>query len=272
MEELQFQVLVLDPGIPFPEGAVCFGDSAGNQGFYFRAEVGGLRAFYEDLIMGRAFPLVFATKGIPNLQTVLAICLFLHRDLAIHPTTPNLVVASELADVYENAGLAHIDYDLGRLFRFTKRFLPPDLSKKELESRLVSVVSWIRQYVLEDWLPAMPGDPPSPRILDRGTNGFVVAEAPVKSRLDEVWVELYRQGFLRGVVFGAAQDDRRKVLIARKSAYVSLDLVRAADIFNEAERAMGELPGWKASELWLAGPEDGTLLLPTMLLDVLVRV
>lgn len=262
MEELHFQVLVLDPDAPFPEGAVCFG-----AGSSF-----GLRGFYEDLIMGRPFPLVFATRGIKDLQTVIAVSLFLHRDLAIHPATPNLVIAAELADSYENAGLAHIDYDLGRFLRFIKRFLPPDLSKKELESRLVSAVSWVREYVLEGRLPAMPGEPPSPRILDRGTNGFVVAEAPAKSRLDEVWVELFRQGFLRGVVFGAASGDRRQVLIARKSAFLSLDLARAAGIFNEAEQAMGELPGWEATELWLAGPREGTLLLPSWVIAVLVRV
>lgn len=260
MEELHFQVLVLDPDVPFPEGAVCFGADF------------GLRRFYEDLIMGQPFPLVFATRGINDLQTVVAISLFLHRELAINPATPNLVVAAELTDKYENAGLAHIDYDLGRFFRFVKRFLPPDLSKKELESRLISAVAWVREFVLEGRLPSMPGEPPSPRILDRGTNGYVVAEAPAKSRLDEVWVELFRQGYLRGVVFGAVEDDRRKVLIARKSAFLSFDLARAAEIFNEAERAMGELPGWQASELWLTGPDEGTLLLPSMVLDVLVRV
>ncbi len=262
MEELHFQVLVLDPEVPFPEDAVCFGKGASF----------GLRGFYEDLIMGRPFPLVFATRGIRDIQTVVAISLFLHRELAINPATPNLVVAAELVDKYENAGLAHIDYDLGRFFRFVKRFLPPGLSKKELESRLVSAVAWMREYVLEGRLPAMPGEPPSPRIIDRGTNGFVVAEAPAKSRLDEVWVELFRQGFLRGVVFGATSGDRRQVLIARKSGFLTFDLARAAEIFNEAERAMGELPGWEATELWLVGPEDGTLLLPSMLLDVLVRV
>lgn len=262
MEELHFQVLVLDADVPFPEGAVCFGAGSDLK----------LRRFYEDLIMGRPYPLVLATRGIPDLQTVLAICLFLHRDLAINPATPNLVVAAELADAYENAGLAHIDYDLGRFYRFVKRFLPPDLSKKELESRLVSVVTWVRQYVLEGRLPAMPGEPPSPRIMDRGTNGFVVAEAPAKSRLDEVWVELFRQGFLRGVVFGAASGDRRQVLIARKSAFLTFDLARAAGIFNEAEQAMGELPGWEATELWLSGPPEGTLLLPSWVIAVLVRV
>lgn len=273
MEELRFQVLVLDKDAPtrLQGAAVGFGDLQIEEGATFPKE-GGLRLFYHDLIMGRPFPLTFVTLGIDTLESIVAVSLFLHRELAIHPETPKLVVAAEMVDRFGHAGLAHVDRDLGRFFQFLTDFLPPGLSRKDQESRLPSAIGWVRQYVLEGVLPALPAEAPGPRILDRGTNGFVVAEAPVKSRLDDVWVELFRQGFLRGVAFGSAGRDRRKVLAARKSTFLSFDLAKAADIFNEAERRMGEFPGWTADELWLAGPEEGTLLLPTMLIEVLVRV
>jgi hypothetical protein len=131
-------------------------------------------------------------------------------------------------------------------------------------------VGWIKSYVVEDTLPALPAEPPPPRVLDRGTDGFVLAEVPGK-RLEEGWIELFRQGYLRGVLLGSARKDRRYVLAARKSEYLRFDLRRAAQVFNEAERAMGEPPEWEASELRLRGPKKGTLIPISALLDVFVR-
>ena len=273
MEELRFQVVLLDPKADRRvQGAVAFGDFEVVKGEGVVYPKDGLREFFEDLIQGRPFPLTLVTDGVDTIGVLVALTVFLHRDLAIHPTTPNLVVAADMVDLYKHAGLAHIDRDLARFFGFLSRYLPSGLSRQEQETRLVSAITWLRQYVVDGTLPALPAEFPTPRILNRGTNGFVVAEAPVWKDLEDGWVELFRQGFLRGVLFGAVQDDRRHVLVARKSPYLQFDLFKAAEILNEAERAMGELPGWEANELWLRGPLDGTLIWASAIVEVLIRV
>jgi hypothetical protein len=123
--------------------------------------------------------------------------------------------------------------------------------------------------VLKGELPALSVEPKLPRVLDVGSGGFVLAEA---TALEDGWVELFRQGYLWGVLLAPNQGDRRRVLVARKSHLAPLDPRRAADLFNEAERAMGEPEGWRAEDLWLWGPDGGTLLLPTHIVDVVIRV
>jgi hypothetical protein len=61
------------------------------------------------------------------------------------------------------------------------------------------------------------------------------------------------------------------VLVARKSSFLAFDLQKAAEILNEAERAMGE-PEWVTDGLWLEGPPKGTRLLVSAITKVLVRV
>jgi hypothetical protein len=66
--------------------------------------------------------------------------------------------------------------------------------------------------------------------------------------------------------------DRWHVLAARKSSYLSLDLNKAASLLNEMETVLGEPAEWVTDGLWLRGPERGTLILPTTLLNVFVRI
>ncbi len=123
--------------------------------------------------------------------------------------------------------------------------------------------------MLKGEFPALPPVPKPPRVLNTGTGGFVLAEA---GALEDGWVELFRQGYLWGVLLAPAKEDRRRVLAARKSHLAPFDPRRAAELFNEAERAMGAPEGWKAEDLWLWGPEQGTLLLPTHIVDVVIRI
>lgn len=271
--ELRFNVVVLDPQDQRQvTNAVAFGafEAADSEALVYPKE--GARAFFDDLILGRPMPLTLITSGLDKMGLLVAIAVFLSRDLAIHPATPNLFMAADFVDRYQLAGLAHIDRDMGRFFIFLAAYLEDGQGRKELESRLATAVTLVRDYILEGNLPALPPEPPVPRILDRGTDGFVVAETPSWTDMELGWLELYRQGFLRGVLFGTRRQDRQAVLVARKSLFLSLNLQKAAEIFNEAERAMGEEPAWEASELWLRGPEEGTFLRVTSILDVLLRV
>src|SRR5215831_14816074 len=52
---------------------------------------GALPSFFEDLLLGRPMPPTFATRSIQDVDTLVAIALFLHRDLATHPNTPGFV-------------------------------------------------------------------------------------------------------------------------------------------------------------------------------------
>jgi len=124
--------------------------------------------------------------------------------------------------------------------------------------------------VFDGQLPALPVEPEPPRVFDSGSNGFVLATA--EGSLEDGWVELYREGYLRGALFSPPKEDRRQVLVARKSHFLAFDLHKAAEVLNEVERALGEPPGWLAGELWLRGPEGGTLLPITAITQVLVRV
>lgn len=270
MQELEFQVVVNPDLEPKQQGVVAFGDFEVEDGAVFPEN--GVQEFYEDLIMGRALPLVFVTRRAETVGVLVAVTLFLHRDLATYPSTPNLVLAARLADRFKHAGLAHIDRDLADFFHLLASYFPPKLSKAEQGKRLQEAVAWIRRYVIEGTMPSGPGlTGPLPRIIDVGTNGFVVAEVPKGRSLEAAWVELYRTGYLRGVVFAVGQE-RIGVMAARKSEFLQLDLRRAGEVLNEAEIAMGEPAGWEARPLWLRGPVDGTLLPPAAILEVLTRM
>lgn len=273
MEELRLDVVIdpkLERGV---QDAVAFGDFVlveGNHIGVVYPEL-GLPQLFTDLILGRPLPLTFVTRGIHSVGALVAVALFLHRDLAIHPRMPSMVMAATLVEQFGHAGLAHIDRDLARFFQLLREYLPPKLTRQEQQQKLQTAVGWIRQYVLEEALPGLGSEAPPPRVLDWGTDGFVVAEMPDR-RLEDGWIELFRQGHLRGVLIGPERQDRRLVLAARKSAYVGFDLARAAVVLNEAEQAMGEEPTWEATELWLGGPSKGTLIPVSGLLDVFLRV
>lgn len=274
MEEIRFQV-VLDESLSREqtEPVIALGDFEPSETTFVYCSdpdkfgESALQQFYRDLIFGRPLPIKLVAREIADIDGVLLLTLFLDRKLAIHPSMANLVFHCDLGR-FGPAGLAHMDRDLARFISFARSYLGDKTGRGE---RVKTIVEWLRQYVLEGVFPALPPEEKPPRVVDVGTNGFVLAE--VAGDLVSGWVELYREGHLRGVLFGlASSEGRRNALIARKSPFVALDLPRAAAILNEAEQAMGELPGWVAEDLWLWGPEEGTLLLPTHIVGVLVRV
>ncbi len=268
MQELAFKVLV-DEHLPeeLPD-AVAFGR--------FRKASGGvvytrLRPFFSDLVLGRPLPLVFATRDLNKTSTLVALVFFLHRDLVLLPAALSLTAFVDTVESWGLPGLAHIDRDLARFLALLNSFVS-DANRAERQERLAVAIRWIRDYLVEGKLPALPPEADPPRVIDRGTNGFVVAEAASGVALEESWLELFRQGYLRGIVFSPSVDDRRRVLVGRKSKFLRLDLALAERILNEAEAAMGEPTGWQASKLWLQGPPQGTLILVSKLIDVLVRM
>ena len=271
MQELEFKVVVDKDLGRKVEGVVAFGDfvtedSTGRTAIY---QVNEVSEFFRDLILGRPLPLVFVTRDLENLSVILGVTLFLHRDLAIQPIVPSLLTSFGLADAYGVPGQAHVDRDLSRFLKFLRVYVGSAKGKKGQQEALTSAVSWIRAYILEGSLPALPTEPDPPRIIEQGTDGFVFATT--KGNLSAGWEELYRQGFLRGVLL-TQNADRWKVLAARKSAFLALDLTKAADALNEAEAAMGEPSDWVTDGIWLLSPENGTLIPPSTILQVFLRV
>lgn len=232
---------------------------------------GALPAFFEDLILGRPLPFVFATRSLQDVDTVLAIALFLQRDLAVHPATAPFVSLVDFVHRLGLPALAHVGSDEARFLCMIRSYLPETgLSKRETASRLSKVIEWMRAYILQGEVPHLGVPPVSVRIVDRGTNGFVLAETA--GSLFDGWVELYRQGFLRGLLVNVGSGDRRHVLAARKSTFIQLDLEMGVRLLNEMERAMGELPEWKTDGFWLESPPEGSLLLVSHIMDVLIRL
>lgn len=229
--------------------------------------------FFRDLIFGRPFPLTLVTRSLDNLGVLLAVTLFLHRDLAIRPEIPGLFAASNLMDSCGTAGLAHVDRDLSKFLRLIRKLYISAPTKSDQQRALETAVGWLRTYILEGSFPALPPDSEPPRIVDRGTDGFVFATS-FNMDLLLGWEELYRQGALRGVLMhqAAVNTDRWHVLAARKSPFLSFDLTKGAALLNEAEAAMDEPREWVTDGLWLRGPLGGTLILPSLLLQVFLRI
>lgn len=271
MEELRLQV-VIDKDIGQEvAGVVAFGgdfDSDDPNTVIYTHSREVLR-FVDDLILGSPFPLVFVTRDFNDLGTFLAATVFLHRDLAINPRLVGLAAEAAFVDEYGVAALAHVDRDLSRFFRFVLAYVKA--STKVERGVLENVVRWFREYITEGKLPGLPGEKEIPRVLDHGENGFVVASSG-HAELALAWEELFRMGFLRGVVFYQAGEDRWHVLGARKSHYLVIDLQKAAEILNEVEAAMGEPKDWASDGTWLRGPEEGTLIIPSAVVGVLQRV
>lgn len=270
MDELQLQVVVDDSLPDDLEGPiVAIGSFNPSETVFVYSS---LRVFFEELVLGRPLPLKLVARSIEDIDSATMVALFLDRRLALNPAMSALVGAIDLGMRYGPSGLASVDRDLGRFIALVRAFLRVSGSKDERGEQVKTAVGWIQRYVQEGELPSLPPEPKPPRVLDIGSNGFVVAESEVGVNLVDSWVELYRLGYLRGVVFGPSIDGRRAILCARKSPFVDFRLDKLALILNEAERAMGELPGWEADDLWLWGPEDGSFLLPSDVIGVLVRV
>lgn len=279
---LQFEVII-DPTLPPTGERVSFETGASPEqvedprtwaydhhglGFKNRGR-GALTAFFEDLILGAPFPFVFGTHRVRGVDTVVAIALFSHRELAVAPATPSFVAATDLYHRQGDTILGHLPADVGRFLRLLGNYFPPGLGKEDVAERLSTAVQWVREYLLEDRLPHVGGQVPDVRVIDIGSNGFLVAECDRPSR--EAWVEVYRMGFLRGVLFGPDHEGKRVVSISRKSSFLEFDLTKAARLLDELEVISGEEPGWRVEGFYLTSPEGGTVLLPSMVLDVLVR-
>jgi hypothetical protein len=235
-----------------------------------QADPGALTSFFEDLILGRSMPLVFATRAIRDVDTLFAMALFLHRELAIHPAMSGIVAQVDLVHRRGLPMLGHLDRDFARFLRLLRAYFPEGLSQTNMGHRLTMAMGWIREYVLEGKLPALGKPFADAHVLDRGTDGFVVATTT--GDLLEGWVTLFSHGHLRGILVGADVEGRRKVLCARKSHFRTFDLDMAARLFNEMEAAIGEDASWKASGDWLWGPPRGTVLQLPHMLEILIRV
>lgn len=235
-----------------------------------QTDPGALTSFFEDLILGRSLPLAFVTPTLRDLDTLFAIALFLHRDLAIAPQMPGLVAQVDLIHRRGLPMLGHVDPDLARFFRLLRAYFPVGLAQTDLGQRLTTAVGWIRSYVREGKLPSLGKPFAEATVLQRGSDGFVVAET--RGDLLEAWVSLYSQGHLRGMLVSGERGGRREVLCSRKSRYRTFDLVLAARLLNEMEVTMGEPGGWRAEGDWLWGPPGGTLILVPHLVEVLIRV
>ena len=279
--ELRFEV-VIDPKLPATSpDFVMFETGAGrtdrdkwaydHHGSDFSpGHPGALTIFFEDLAMGAPWPLKLGLHAVKGVDTVVAVALFTGRDLAILPSTAGLITSVDLYHRYGVAGLAHVSSDVAKFLVLLNGYFPPGLSKEQAVERLTHAVAWVREYLLEDKLPHLGAALPTFRVVDIGSNGFIVAECDQPSIA--TWGQVYRDGFLRGVLFGPDRDTRRVVVAARKSLFVELDLMRASRLLSELERALGgEDSDWGADDFFLRSPEEGTSLLPSTILEILLR-
>lgn len=230
---------------------------------------GALTRFFEDLIRGAPMPLTFATHRIAGIDTVVAAALFLQRDLAIHPGMPGLVIATDLVHRHGPSMLGHVDADLVGLFTVLRDYFPDGISKQEMGDRLSSGVQWVRDFLVGGTTPQV-NRVVVPRIIDIGSDGFVLADSDNPSL--EAWVELFRRGHLRGVLLGPDRGGFRSVVAARKSPRVNFDLARAQLFLNELEIASGGNAEWRVEGEFLFGPAQGSLVLPSHMVQVFLRV
>lgn len=230
-----------------------------------------LSRLYVDLICGRPLPLTFLTRSARDLETVAATSLFLDRWLCLHPWASTLVSAVELATHLHEGGLAHVGRDLARLLVFVDSYVKAPLGKREEQGvRLQQVMTWFRGYAERGELPSLSRAPEPPTLLDRGTNGFVLATA-AGSLVDAV-IELYRGGHLRGVVFSAVGAGVDRVLAFKKSPYIRFDLQAAAAHLNSIEPTAGTSGPWKVDRLLLAGPPRGSRIPREIMIQTFLRV
>jgi hypothetical protein len=255
MNEIELHVLI-DPTLT----------EAPPEAFLFE---GDIRGFFHDLVAGKPFPLTLALREVKDVDALLAVALFLHRDLAINPGVPGLLAAFALACEEPLWGLAHVDRDIGRFVGHLRAYLAqPGADRRQQGDSVTTAVGWLRELLLEGTLPQMAPARLAPTVITVGSNGFVLAEG-LAPHFDG-WVELFRQGHLRGLLVGPQGfDGRRAATIARKSHFVDLDLDRLAVAFNSMETAMGELPEWRVEFNLLFSP--GTLILVQHLMLALSR-
>jgi len=281
VSELQFQVLV-DPGLPsIVSGALCFETGATREqlgpGVYehhgagFRPEdPGALTRFYEDLLLGTPLPLVFATKEVRGPDTLLAIALFLHRELALVPAATGLVAGVDLYHRWGPPLLAHIEPALAGFLRTFDKFFPSNLTKRERGERIGMGAQWVREFLLEGNLPNLGTPLPEVRVVDIGSNSFVLAETMSPSV--EAWEVLYRSGHLRGVLLGPDLEGLRVVLASRKHERAWPGMGNAVVFLNDLEGLSGGQPEWTCDGSYLRSPPVGSRILPSHLLEVFLRM
>lgn len=241
--EFQLQVVV-DPKINHPANSVILGDCVepGEGSIVYTS----LATFYDDLIQGRPLPLTLVVPRLRDVSEAILVVFFLRRDAVLREDAASLVMESSLAR-RGPSGLAHVGRDLGVFFRFLREYLIHpflELSSRERGVRLHAVVDWVDTYLQSGTLPNIQRlEFPYPTVLDVGTDGFVVAEQEAQA-LWWGWVELYRRGYLRGVLFFEDM-----FLASKKSPYLSLDFGKAREIFSEA----GIDSEMSSDGLWLEG-------------------
>jgi hypothetical protein len=282
VEEIRLQ-LVIDPNFPtLVEGAVSFETGASpaqvsdpalfayehhGEGFSERSP-GALSLLFEDLVAGVPLPLTIAIRDVGGPDTIVALAVFLNREVALHPATPGLVAAADLFHRYGVPMLGHTEPDVGTFLRQLAA-LPRGLPQVETAQNLLPAIGWVCDFVLKGTLPH-PGPPSAEvRVLDVGSNGFVIAESDAPD--EGGWVALYRLGFLRGVLVGPDRAGRRQVIVSRKTRHVPLDLGKAQQFLDELEGLLGGVPGWRVEGPFLFSPEGGSIVLVSHLVQVLIR-
>lgn len=234
---------------------------------------GALSSFHEDILLGRPLPAKFVTRFL-QVDTVFAIALFLHRDLATIPALPGIVASVDLVHRRGPQGMAHVDEDFAKFLWVLSDMFYPDLPKNREAENLKLAVGWVREYVTQGNLPSGPAIP-EVTVKTRGSRGFTLAECAGEiTHLLLGWVRLYQHGFLRGAIYSPPSSlGKRHVVVSRKSVYVEFDLTRAASLLNEIEVALGGSASWRqADELWLYSPWSGTRIHPDHLQEVFLRV
>lgn len=227
-----------------------------------------LAHLYTDLIAGRPLASQLVLRRVEDLGQLLSLAIFLDREMALSPNIPGLVCAIQLASALQEGGLAHVDRDLARLLLWIDHGLFRGFGSKEDLARLLGQsLSWLREYVLHGKLPAMPREKEPPQILDRGTNGFVLAESEPVAFRDSL-IEVYRQGYLRGAIFSPGSP--QKVLAFRKSPYLAFDLEKACHRLNQAEEKAGQPPSWRLEGHLLSN--SGTWMPRDLIVQLLLRV
>ncbi len=231
---------------------------------------GALTRFFEDVSLGRKLPTTFATHTIRDVDTILAMTLFLNRDLVLLPGMVALVAQVDMVHRRGVAMLGNLDDYMVGFIRLLRAYFPESLPRTEMQERIGTTSQWVRDYVTEGAFPSVGRALPDVTILDRGSGGFVVGET--SGDLLEGWVVLFSQGYIRGVLVGPKKDGRCQVVATRKSVHVPLDVDKAAKLLNDVEAAMGEPATWKREGDWLFGPTGGTVLTLAHMLEVFLRV
>lgn len=281
VSEIQFQVLVDPNSPPITDKALCFETGASRDqlgpGVYehhgegFRSEdPGALTRFYEDLLLGTSYPLVFATRELRGPDTLVAMAIFMYRDLALIPETVGLVASVDLYHRWGPPLLAHVEPKLAGFLRSFSRLFPPTLSNRERGERIGVGVQWVREFLTSGVLPELSLDPPCVRVLDIGSNSFVLAETVSPSI--EAWEILFRQGHLRGVLLGQENEGLRFVMAARKHERSWSGMANASVLLNDLEALSGGDPAWACEGNYLRSPDAGSKVVPSYLLEVFLRV